>query len=402
MVNMESYSSCCIQKANLSYRRVRLSWLQLLFVGLMVAVSIFNNTRGKVAWLGYTSIFMLLLVTLLLLLAMHLKGRGLRKKLYPTVVIGTLLSGVYVVAAVMGGFALRSIVVVGQLVALMCFLLTMASFTWDKRNIQRLAYFFVPVIVCLSVFAQSLPINENVIGSFLVFLLFWPIAARLLAERQLDKLLWTTISVVGFLGMIHSGARSTWFAFGGAFLTYMLYDIIIRRKIVYIGYFFGVAAVVVFVTVIYPQLFDTPLAAVLQEYSLRLTGRNFFSGRQYLWPVILDAIKQRPWLGYGASATPALIMDTSLSSHNLFLQISLQVGLVGMTIFGVFLLSIWNCFWYGRDNRIVRLSTAFFVAVMLHQLFEVSLTQNNLAVGILQWFGLSVGLSYSLENDMVD
>lgn len=85
---------------------------------------------------------------------------------------------------------------------------------------------------------------------------------------------------------------------------------------------------------------------VLQpELLLLLTGREAnLSGRTDLWWAVWEATKQRPWLGYGYSAFwlgwqgPSAhlwhtLHWTPLHAHNGYLELWLQLGLVGVAVF---------------------------------------------------------------------
>lgn len=74
------------------------------------------------------------------------------------------------------------------------------------------------------------------------------------------------------------------------------------------------------------------------------------TGRGDLWLAVVDMIRQRPWLGYGygafwlgmdgpSSYVVTLINWNAPHAHNGFLDISLDVGLVGLAIFSMLLVS---------------------------------------------------------------
>jgi O-antigen ligase len=133
----------------------------------------------------------------------------------------------------------------------------------------------------------------------------------------------------------------------------------------------------------------------LQELSLRMTGQNLFSGRHLFWDDLGAAISARPWFGYGAGATAEAITGYSWSSHNLYLQTALQTGVVGLGLLVFFLWTIWAQFRPGYTDIGARVAASFFAGVLVHQVFEVSLTQNNIATGFLAWIIVSIGLSRS-------
>jgi exopolysaccharide production protein ExoQ len=81
-----------------------------------------------------------------------------------------------------------------------------------------------------------------------------------------------------------------------------------------------------------------------------LLGRDMtFTGRTYLWPSVIEAIQQKLYLGYGLNGfwqfwrdrdNPALVIDTpglwvAPNAHNGFLDLTLELGLVGLILFVV-------------------------------------------------------------------
>jgi len=83
----------------------------------------------------------------------------------------------------------------------------------------------------------------------------------------------------------------------------------------------------------------------------------------------------------------------SWSSHNLYLQTTLQVGFVGLAALFVLLWVVWRQLWHRRRTPFARVAGAFLVGTLVHQMFEVSLTQVNLANGFLVWLVLAIGSS---------
>ena len=131
-------------------------------------------------------------------------------------------------------------------------------------------------------------------------------------------------------------------------------------------------------------------------------GKSLFTGRERLWPFLATLISRHPLLGYGPGALPAAFLDTDRSSHSLYLQISLQSGVFGLVLFLLLMGRIWSFYWVGRDDPIVRLSGAFLTGILVHQTFEVSLTQNELPIGLVQWLILGMGVSQILKRQLAE
>lgn len=382
----------------MAHRFVSLSRSQAMFLSALLSAALLNNFRGSVKWIGFASLLMVLGLSAILLLEILRNDVALSRRLSGTAVYSVLLVGVYVLAAVMEGFGHRSLLVTGELVALLCFLFAVTLLGWRDGLVESLGGIFLLPVLFLSIFGRTPLANENTLGGFLAFILFWPIACYTIARRRVQRLIWLFVILVGFVGLIAYGARSTWIALAGGGVTYLLVTWCRRNRSMYLGLFVVVITLIVAFLFIYPSLPESSLGADLQAMSRNLTGRNFFSGRDTLWPLIISAIWERPLLGYGASATPGTVSNVTLSSHNLYLQVALQTGLLGLGALVGLLFSIWKVLWLGRNNKVVRLVAAYMTATMVHQMFEVSLTQNNLSIGIAQWLILGVGMSLSLNS----
>ncbi|MGF1457810.1 MAG: O-antigen ligase family protein [Leptolyngbyaceae cyanobacterium] len=89
------------------------------------------------------------------------------------------------------------------------------------------------------------------------------------------------------------------------------------------------------------------------EFVLGLLGKDTtLTGRTEIWPVIIDKIEQRPWLGYGFNGFwhgkygESLYVEFALrwkvpNSHNGFLDLTLTMGLVGISLVA---LAAWSSF----------------------------------------------------------
>lgn len=138
-------------------------------------------------------------------------------------------------------------------------------------------------------------------------------------------------------------------------------------------------------TVIYPQLLGTPLGTELELLSREYFNKNFFSGREELWKRLQVLIAESPFIGYGLHRLPRDFFNTSVSSHNLWLQTALQGGFIGVAALLLFYL---NMVWATIDRRFPqwRIAVSFGAAFILHECLEASLTQNNFSTGIVFWF----------------
>ena len=122
-----------------------------------------------------------------------------------------------------------------------------------------------------------------------------------------------------------------------------------------------------------------------------VSGLEINTGREVLWPHVIAGIQERPLFGHGSGAS--VRFERSIggghtlkqSAHNLYLTVTYQAGVVGLAGLVLYLQGIWMLYHRSRWSAHARLGAAFFAAIALREAFEVSLTQNNLIVGVGAW-----------------
>lgn len=149
--------------------------------------------------------------------------------------------------------------------------------------------------------------------------------------------------------------------------------------------------------IVYPMMMTMDIGSTLDEYSHQYFGKNFFSGRQVLWVDLIEKIVQSPILGYGLSADPEIAGFTK-SSHNLYIQTALQSGLIGLGLLMVVIVTIYRRLSKIEVKPYSRLSACFIIAVLVHESFEICLTQNAIAFGFMMWFMMGLGCNLNLQT----
>lgn len=147
---------------------------------------------------------------------------------------------------------------------------------------------------------------------------------------------------------------------------------------------------------LYMYLYESNFKDVLNDLSWKYFRKRFFSGRQELWGKLTDYISQKPLMGYGFDVTPETLFGVNLSSHNWYIQILLQMGLVGYLLLINILNIVWKALDFEKNNIVSLNSSAFLIGVLLWQCFEVSITQNNISIGILVWMVFGMGINKNL------
>ncbi|WP_269791603.1 O-antigen ligase family protein [Stenotrophomonas sp. Iso1] len=137
----------------------------------------------------------------------------------------------------------------------------------------------------------------------------------------------------------------------------------------------------------------------INDFFIRTTDRPALSGRQILWPAIASAISENPWIGLGAGTLPSDIIDTDFSAHNYYLQVTLQVGLIGLTLALTCVYRIWReLFKAKRKASSLIFAIATLIIFVLHNASEVIMFQNALRVAIPAWIIFFIATSSSIRE----
>lgn len=63
-----------------------------------------------------------------------------------------------------------------------------------------------------------------------------------------------------------------------------------------------------------------------------------FTGRTLLWTLAIDMIQERPFIGYGYTAGSLEVWGGTFSSHNIFLELALQGGIIYLSLFVILIM----------------------------------------------------------------
>lgn len=289
------------------------------------------------------------------------------------------------------------------------FLLTLLSFSrfnWNIRNVNVLFYIFSALIICCLAYWMFNGRPTNYFSAFyghsngFAVILIAAISIALIDARNGIKIRHLIVVLICLALLLFANSRSAIFALAVfAICAVWLSKFKGAHKSIAVRVLFiVVVAGALLFSVIYPSLYGTELGSQLEHFSRAYLNKNFFSGRQIVWKMVLNALKGNEVFGLGLNMLPSMIYKTQFSSHNLYLQTVLQMGLVGLVLLGSILWALLGkfCLYDGAPQRI---GIALLVAMLVHECFEVSLTQNNLAFGLFIWaiFGICISLGNSQE-----
>lgn len=284
------------------------------------------------------------------------------------------------------------------------FAIFLSSIKWDRYKILTLGkfasafiliHFFIWASTGFESAFSSIYANPNLIGPYMLFMLFFIIWAR---RHSNYKFFYNITFIFGFLTMLGSDARSALLSGLIGFTTYLSWKFLTKNKFQFSLFILIVLSALLAFVFVYSRLPEWEHFLYFENLMLQYTGKSLMSGRQFLWGPILPIIGEHPWFGHGPGVTAGDVLFVNHSLHNLYLQITLQNGYLGISIFMMLLFTIWMTFWVARKDKTVKLVGTFFIAILVHQSFEITLTQNQLSIGLMQWFIISIGISQALHH----
>jgi len=233
-------------------------------------------------------------------------------------------------------------------------------------------------------------VNKNTISGVVTYFLLAAgvvCCARGVPLRRVS--LWMLLALMGLgVAMDHRMIMAVSLVLALVIALLRLLPMRLARNMVLIGLIGGVGLMIALFAGLW-GLDIRDLDALFIEY----TGRTARSGRQIIWPLIIAATAESPWLGLGTGTTFSQLYDTSWSAHSYYLQIYMQAGLVGVAGLILVLLALWNAIGRPRRSEPLRLyMTGCLVVLILHASFEVFLMQVNLLMGCTAWMMMGLGV----------
>ncbi|WP_217586479.1 O-antigen ligase family protein [Lentibacillus saliphilus] len=233
--------------------------------------------------------------------------------------------------------------------------------------------------------------NTNVKGIFVASLIFFPIAAYRNAPIYLR--IFYTVGIIGGLVMTYvSTARSAMLLLVVAIGAWLVLRF--SNKLFFYLFHIILLCSALFVLV-YHLLAMSRFATGLNEWSLEQFGKSFFSGRQHIWGESVQYALNAPILGHKVGIAPKDFMEGThyVHTHNQYIQIFLESGIVGLGLFVLMLYGIWVVLQKNLQSSVVQWSACFFLGILVYQTVEISLFFNMKPIGLFHWFMIGLGVS---------
>lgn len=221
--------------------------------------------------------------------------------------------------------------------------------------------------------------------NYMSFLFFFPFAASIIGffekKNIVVKLLCVCFAIVIMYCVLMTGSRGAWISCTAIILVYLLCKYGHSKKLIIGVVFFAIVAIYVF-----PALLNNLAPNIAARFSFAQLLEDRGTGRLDIWLIALAEAIQSPIIlifGNGTGSSNAVI---GAATHNYFIQLLLEEGIIGVVLFSRFVL-----YWIKRfikDKNYLSLSVLSASVIM-------SLT---LSVNTNYYFWITVSLCIATKN----
>lgn len=210
------------------------------------------------------------------------------------------------------------------------------------------------------------------------------------------KLLGAGVALLTILGVLISGTRGAWLAIVVVVPLFIITRIPVRRRIVAV-----VAAVVVGIL-----LLQLPGVAEFSAERLTTALSTGGAGRTDIWTVALTIFGSNPILGVGWANFPVAYTGdvvrasgvgfytySGAASHNILFGTAVELGIVGLTVLGLFLVPLLLRRARGPEATVIQAA----LAALLVLAFFLDMIGNHKELWLM--IGLASGLAYTPQED---
>lgn len=179
--------------------------------------------------------------------------------------------------------------------------------------------------------------------------------------------------------------------------TYIIWGKLTKTRKRYKIYFILVITVSIIVPLIYLSLShpNSVLGSKINLLTIKYTGSRLFSGREQIWPYVIDIISKQPLWGSGIGSNLYDFYSINLSTHNLFLFLAMQTGIIGLVLFVILLFYLWKRFYINNNNS--RIYGSLLVSIIVQQIFSLGLLSGKMALALPVWSLFAFG-TYNHKN----
>ncbi|MRG85077.1 O-antigen ligase family protein [Salinibacillus xinjiangensis] len=388
--------------------RLYMQFALCVFLLLNTASLINNADYSNFGWKSIDATFMLLTAIFCYYLLFNLRKALSYKKLLPLFV--TFLATHYVSYSLYQDH--NNFENIYKLTLYILAILSLILIKWNKNSLTflSLGLSIIVLIVFRHWVYQDFPTwtfrsyfkHQNGLAMFLFLATFFITLASIYSKKFL-RIYFATISLLGLILIYTTSSRAVFLAIFTFLISFCIYKI--SYKWFKLTFPF-IALFNILFTFVYLFISRTHLKTPLNNLSTYLFNKPFFreEGRIKLWNTMIEEVFiESPLFGQGFGVRPADFLDMGkvLSTHNVYLQILVEVGIIGFFVFIVLLYYIWKSILKNIGSIAGQFSAFFLLATLMLVNFELTLFPNSpsyATIGLFQWLGFTIGINF-IEND---
>lgn len=307
---------------------------------------------------------------------------------------------VYNIMILLISFSSNALYTVLQEIALVLFVIIFTQVKMTEESIKKITNYFAKmyyvglgcVFICYNLKLTNI-ISMTVCKAVFAMSFFAIIKTK-------KKLLFTVFSSLVFFVI---GERTSAVIFIMVYC-FNIFIKIINSKRLFKLLFIAFSVVLIMIPKLYVWLQYEPLGEKLNKYSRKISGENFFSGRNRIWKVVYDELEGNEIFGLTYNNYILKSNNINLSTHNLYIWLQMNGGYVLLTLYLVFLYTIWKKFYKQKQNEVISYAASYLLGFMVLVNFELLWLSNNFIVSIYMWFVVGFGLinEKNFEENAID
>lgn len=230
-----------------------------------------------------------------------------------------------------------------------------------------------------SISKQSYFGNPNSLGIFIISI--YPI---LLITTKQNK--YPIIFIICLILIIASASRTSLLAFICFNIVYL------NKRILFSNKFF---ILLLFLTLNFASIFIIYFITSYTQADANafVANKPILSGRENLWPLAIDLIMEKPLWGWGAGKSLPDLSTAIQNSHNQYLNILLQYGVIGFLQFSAFIYVISFLIYQNGKSRVGNIGIASITSMLVVMNFEDSYFQSTLLITLPLWCIIGLALN---------
>lgn len=362
--------------------------IRFSFLSLLIA-KLFGEFFPNISTVDIV-IALLPIVLLLIQISFRLKAN----KLFISIMIWDFITIMYLIRN-FNGYYLR-VIIFQNLVLLYCLFSEQKQYT--KKAIETAIRMGSMIVAAFSISGLAFfRLNNDIYYSICSYIIFE--FSYFCFCRHKNKIL--TALILSALLLLFKSRSSIIMMITMLVFYYLLKWIKTKKQFVII--FIAVSVIVFLIPELYMKIYSSQNAEFLNLLAKQYTGKNLFSGRNIIWPVLDEWLNRdlKTWLfGLGGEFVGGsffydlVISDVVVSTHNLFLFLRGQGGMVFFCLFIFIVYNIYSQFYDFLDDEYICIGSAYLLALMIRASFDLLLMANRFVDSMFSWFVISLILGY--------